>query len=183
MYVQTSRLKIAARVSMSPRFEIPVTSSYVGGRLFKQVESRQMGKGRKHNIAALETQMRCIEQAVAAIQSDKAYLPSPHHMQALSVLRSNMKRIEADLSILEPQLWERVKKWQDNPYTPTEKRRIKAVSFIGWWFAGFAGLDYTIMGWLTPLFAEPWHRLIVSAVISLALVFWLYWSDKRTFDE
>ncbi len=41
-----------------------------------------MVNGLKHNIVALEIQMRRIEQAVAEIQSDKAYLPPPHQMQA-----------------------------------------------------------------------------------------------------
>ena len=138
---------------------------------------------RKHNIAALATQMQRIEDALKAIEADGAFLPLPHQMQALTVLRASTKRIEAHLSDLEPTLWERVKKWQDTPYTASELRRSKVLSFIGWWFAGFAGIDFTIMGWFTPLFAEPWHRFIVSAVISLVFVIWMLRSEKRSSDE
>ncbi len=161
-------------------FTTPRSPEKFGDRLFLTSGAVAiMRRGRRHSIAVLVVKMRHIEQALVAIEADKEYLPSPHHMEALSALRSNMKRIEADLSILESQLWERIKKWQDKPYTPIEKRRRKVLSFIGWWFAGFAGLDFTIMGWFTPLFAEPWHRLIASAVISLVLVLWINWSEKQ----
>ncbi len=142
-----------------------------------------MRQKRKHNIAALVTQMQRIEDALAAIEADGAFLPSPHHMQALTALHANTKHIEARLSDLEPQLWERVKKWQETPYTASELRRRKVLSFIGWWFAGFASLDYVVMGWFTPLFAEPWHRFIASAAISLVFVLWMLRSEKGTSKE
>jgi len=129
---------------------------------------------RKHNIAALVTQMQRNENALKAIEVDEAYVPSPHKMQSIAELRVNTKRVEAHLSDLEPKLWERIKKWQDTPYTNTEKLINKILSFIGLWLASFAGFDFTIMGWLTPLFAEPWHRFVASAAISLVFVIWIH---------
>ena len=142
-----------------------------------------MRRRRKHSIAALATQMQQIEDALAAIEADEAYLPSPNQMQALNALRVSTKCVEGRLSDLETTLWERVKKWQDTPYTASELRRKKILSFIGWWFAGFASLDYVVMGWFTPIFDEPWHRFIASAAISLVFVIWMLWSEKRSSKE
>lgn len=138
---------------------------------------------RKHNITALAMQMQRIEQALAAIEADKTFLLPPYQMQALAELRASATRTQAQISDLEPELWERVRQWKETPYTPSKRRIKRLLSFIGWWLAGFVAIDFAVMGWFTPLFPEPWYRFAASAGFSLAFTLWLCWSDKKFLGE
>jgi len=71
---------------------------------------------------------------------------------------------------LEPELWARVRVWQQTPWTPRQHRLRSAAAFCGWWVAGTITIWQGILGWFASLFPAPWMVLPVSAAVAFIII-------------
>jgi sterol desaturase/sphingolipid hydroxylase (fatty acid hydroxylase superfamily) len=125
---------------------------------------------RRPRITKLLRHLQAVDEGLRELADNKTVIPSPAEIKALAHIRFIIRTLPEKAEVYETDFWQRIKNWQDTPYTPRQRIRRAALSFIGWWLAGTVGISYSIMGWLIPLFPKPWHSLIASAAIAFIIV-------------
>lgn len=121
---------------------------------------------RTTRITALRRHLLSVREGLCAIESKPDYVPSPDEMKALQEIRRLLDELAYRTDTLEPQLWQRIETWCNTPWTSRQRRIRNIAEFISWWLAGTMALSYSVLGWFTPLFPEPWYVLPVSAILA-----------------
>ena len=104
------------------------------------------------------------------LSENKTSIPSPIEMEALSEIKHILRELPEFTDNCETEFWQRIRTWQETPYTPHQQAVRSILSFVGWWVAGTIGIHYTVMGWFISLFPAPWHSIVVSGILSLIAV-------------
>lgn len=139
-----------------------------------------MGLFRRNRITRMATQLENIEHGLLSLKKSNK-IPTPADMQAMKYMHFKLPLLIKLCTELEPEFWERIRTWQETPYSRPVRFIRSTLAFISAWCFGVFAIHAGGL-WVLDKFLPMPCSLIVSAILSLSAIIVIIRAEHRHKD-
>ena len=134
---------------------------------------------RRIRITKLLQQLHAVDAGLRALAGDKAALPSPREMEALTAIRHILRDLPERADTYEAEFWQRIDRWRQTPYSPLQRLWRNVIGAVAGWLFGIVAIYNMILWPFASFFPERWQVLALSAALSCAGVAIIVRSERK----